>query len=268
MQGFNVNMANGKFLVLEITLILINLGSFLLFVFCALVLLYNPRGVIFLGGLISEKYSNVFLTILATWFHTYILAVLCSNIAALGGPIVMYAYYLYFMISQEIRLGRKCYVANDKLRNSDNLRITYRSLQILNQQALVNCPLGTYLVLLNGFFMLAAIYISFVLIRYWEMLQFISKAPMVIAEFWAIGYWTIILQIGCMFFVDGNKTLNSWKRHNWGCERENRLMKKFRQSCKPILLSFGSQFVIGRMSVLNYYQGVLRGTFRVLLATK
>ncbi len=268
MPGFNVNSATGMFTLLDITLYLINFGCFGLFVFSTLVVLYNPHGGIFLGGFVEPQNYSVLINIPVIIFHTHMFAVLCSNIAAIGGPIVMYACYLYFMVSLEIRLGRTRYIANNEFRTAENLRLTYRSLQILNQQALVNCPLGAYIVVLHAIFTAAAIYIIFVLIRYWDELQLITKAPLVIGVFLVVSYWTLILQIGCMFYVGGTKTLNSWKRHNWDSKQENRVMSRFRQSCQPILLSYGNQFVIGRKSVLSYCKGVERGTFRGRLATK
>ncbi len=91
---------------------------------------------------------------------------------------------------------------------------------------------------------------------------------MIIGDLLVMGYWTFFLEIGCLFYVGGSKTLESWKRHNWGFQEQNRLMKRFCRSCKLIFFSYGRQFVVGKLSVLNYYKGVERGIFRSLLTVR
>lgn len=41
---------------------------------------------------------------------------------------------------------------------------------------------------------------------------------------------------------------------------------RFRKSCKPIAIKFGSFYVVTPKSVMKYYVNILRGTIRLLLA--
>lgn len=268
MPKFDTSTAGGKFLCLDIILMLFYIECILLYFGIVVYLVYDPQAIIFLGALIPSDYFCFPVAMPIVLFHAYIFGGMCCSIAAIGGPIIMYAFYMYFMINQEMRLGRKNYTTNNEFRKSAKIRLFYRAFQIIHQQAMINNFLGFYILVANAFFMATAIYLTFVLIRYWSELQFISKAPLIIGHILSLGYWTLMLQIGCMFYVSGSKTLGSWKRHNWGFQEQNRLMLKFHRSCTLVLFSYGKQFVIGRLSVLNYYKGVERGTYRALLMLK
>lgn len=45
-------------------------------------------------------------------------------------------------------------------------------------------------------------------------------------------------------------------------------MAKFRQACRPLGIRVGWNYFVKRSSVLKYFQGIIRGTFRALLALK
>jgi len=45
-------------------------------------------------------------------------------------------------------------------------------------------------------------------------------------------------------------------------------MKKFQKACKPIVVGYGKQFVIGKTSLFTFQRGVTRGTVRLLLTCK
>lgn len=268
MPQFDPDSTGGTFLLLEILLAIFYSSIFTLALLGLLLLFYDPRGIIFLGGLIPQQYFTIYAAIPVILFHVYMIIVICSNLSATGGPLILFMSYLYFIIARELRIGQKGYLTSAEFRNAENIRLFYRSFQIIHQQSMISCYLGVYVLVAHAIFMMAGIYVTFVLIRYWELLQAIPKALMVVGDFLIIGYWTLLLQIGCRFYIDGNKTLGSWKRNNWGLPENTKLMKKFVRSCTLILISYGKQFVIGRKTVMSYYKGVEKGTFRALLATK
>ncbi|CAL8120990.1 unnamed protein product [Orchesella dallaii] len=42
----------------------------------------------------------------------------------------------------------------------------------------------------------------------------------------------------------GQEVLYSWKFHDWGSSQNNKVMSKFRKSCKPIVVNYGNTYVI------------------------
>jgi len=120
----------------------------------------------------------------------------------------------------------------------------------------------------NGVVMLISMYCYFVLIRFWSDLKLVSKALLLLWTVLITSSWLVGLEIGKILLIKGNKVLGSCKGDIWGNRRENKTMKKFNRSCKPVLICYGKQFVIGRVSLFVFCRGVTRGTCRLLLTTK
>lgn len=194
----------------------------------------------------------------------YITTILFTNITIQGVLVLIYLVYISRFLTQEMCLGLTSYRTDCKLRISGNLRIVYRSFQILHEYIMRSYEL--FLVACNGVYMYAVIYFNFTLIRYWSELHPASKMLLLFSSIGIIGFWLAVLELGRRFFVGGKKLLQSWKGRKW--EGSNIIMKKFVCSCRPILVSYGKQFVVGSFCVLNYFRGVVRGTQRVLLASK
>lgn len=239
-----------------------------LWFFYLLYYFYDPQSVIFVGALIPLKFFSFPVAFVAFIFHCYVWTVICTGIVLIVGVCTTYIVYITLLLNKELRLGRKKYKTNNKLRIASNLRTVYRSLQILHQYILLNCHLGLYLVYLNWFLVFVPVYVTFVLIAYWKNLGVYVKVPLLVGDILAIGYWTFILQVGCFLYIGSNKVLRSWRMNDWGFVEHNKYMHKFNRSCTPILLCYGRQFVIGRKSIITYYRGITRGTFRALLTTR
>ncbi|CAL8092434.1 unnamed protein product [Orchesella dallaii] len=60
--------------------------------------------------------------------------------------------------------------------------------------------------------------------------------------------------------------IKSWKYVNWGSKEENVRMAKFQKSCKPWAVGYRKVYVIRKLTVLKWNRGIMRGTFRALLA--
>ncbi|CAL8123069.1 unnamed protein product [Orchesella dallaii] len=124
------------------------------------------------------------------------------------------------------------------------------------------------IVIMNWCVAQVAIVCNVMLLSRWEKLPTISVWILI---FWSVAseiMWIFFLGVGGGLLRQGEKTIASWKRRNWGSKFNNCLMKRFTKSCKPIRLSYGKMFTIQRKSVLTFMQAILRGTFRFYLAIK
>jgi len=234
------------------------------FLFTSL-LVYDPTIAIFLGDLIPTQYFTFPTKTLVILFHGYLLLVAHVGILLVGESIIVYGCYITPIIILELSIGRSSYRMHESIRNFSNIQIVYRSLQVLHANAL--SITGIYIVISNALFMVTSVYCNFVLIRYWNRLEMLSKGQLLIWSFLFIGAWAFVMELGRFLFAKGSKSLRSWNGDKWGNVRENKLMKKFCRSCKPIAVCNGRQFVIGRVSILVFFRGVTRGTFRALLTT-
>lgn len=178
-----------------------------------------------------------------------------------------YGYNMILFYAFELGLGRSKYRCSDDLRNnSENLCREYRAVQILHKIFIT--LFGPYFLIFNASVMTSLIYLCFVLIRYWNLLNVYTKAPLIVGLFLNSTVWTNTLVMGKILSLQGSKVLKSWNRKSWGTKKENRVMVKFGRSCKPLLLCYGKQFVIGKGSLFAFYRGVMRGTVRALLTTR
>lgn len=262
----NKNSAN---LFLEGLILVVTSVYALLFIQLSLFVIADPQSTIHLGKLIPSEYFYFPIRFLVTAFHVYLYLVICVNNYATAFASTSYGFYMTLLFTHELRLGKPphFYHTLEKLRSKPyNLQLTYRSFQVLHHNTMRF--IGYYLLAFYAAFTIAAVYVNFVLIHYWGVMHLITKALLLIVSIVIMGSWTSLLELGKLYFVNGSKLLNSWKGRKWGSNLDTRVMNRFRQSCKPILISYGKLFVIRRPTILIYFRGVVRGTFRALLTMR
>lgn len=62
---------------------------------------------------------------------------------------------------------------------------------------------------------MSTIYVNFVLMRYWDELESLTKLALLLIDFVLVAFYQVVLELGCIFSVGGVKTLKSWKGVNW-----------------------------------------------------
>lgn len=170
---------------------------------------------------------------------------------------LLYALYTTVIPTKELNLARKKYKTGAVMRKPQNLQILYRSFQILN--ANIICFIRPIIMVAHGAGVVLPIFCNFIRIRHLKILYRVSTGSIIIMGLFTFGFWTMVLQFGKYLFVRGNKTLGSWKRQSWGDSRENNLMKRFRISCRLVLVRCSNPLVIGRITQLGFCQGYYEG---------
>ncbi|CAL8068412.1 unnamed protein product [Orchesella dallaii] len=238
------------------------------FILTALMIAHDSQGAIFLGNLVPEKYYVFPIPLLVGIIQCY-LYLICHIIFLLScTAIIVYSYYVTPFLTKKLRRRTKTNGTKNSfsLPKSKKIQHVYRCLQLL--QANVFGVIGIFVVILNASYMLAIIFCNFVMIRYWSDLKIAAKSALLIWTIFFTGFWCTVMELGRFYFLKGTKTINSWKGGGWGDPKENKLMRKFVKSCKPIVIGYGKQFVLGRVSIIVFFRGVGRGIFRALLTTK
>ncbi len=251
--------------------ILLNLvmSCFNISVFGFLLCLFNPRESIFLGQLIPLKYYSFFpQSILISVFHTYILFVHHVSICAVGAVLLIHLSYLNFMVSNELHLRLvKPYRTIFTFRNATNIRIVYRSLQILHQNFV--CFMGPFVSLFNGFATMLPIMTNVICLKYWNELSWIIKLLLFTGATMSFSFWILFSQVGKSLWLGGSRNFYSWKIVGFDVDSfEKKAMKKFVRSCKLILIRNGNFLVIGRMNQFIYVKSLILYTCKVWLAIK
>ncbi len=236
----------------------------------SLLCLYDPTGIIFFGAWIPKNYYSFFPIGLLIWLHhTWFVFVASLNGALTFGFILAYMFYVTVIFTNELRLGNKQskYKALNKLRdNSENLTHIYRCFQILNANTM--CFIGQFVAFTHALLIVTPVWCIFVLFRYWNVLSVLTKGPMILGFPLSMGFWTFVLQLGKYLFVGSNKIMVSWSRAVYNDSKERKIMKSFRKSCRPVVICWGKNLVLGRMTQFNYIKGIMRGTFKILVTSK
>lgn len=232
-------------------------------VYCA----YDARGAIFLGRWIpAENFVYFPHGLIITLFHTYLVLIIAINqtlACIITFPNII---YMTLILSRELNLNLKLtqYRTDSSLRSAENLQHAYRSFQILTEQW--NRVVGIVLWTGNLFFFAVPVLFMVMLLNIWQQLLPIARATLIMGLIIICVVWLILLQCGKYFWLQGNKTLRSWKLHGGKDGRKRRLMKKFHKSCRLILLRYGNALVLGRMNQFTYILGLIKWTCKVSLA--
>ncbi len=180
----------------QLETLMIFFGVFLcvLILFLMLICAYDSRSLIFLGVLIPERYYILPIHLAVTGLHSYILIAIALNTSATLGFFLYYLLYFTIIYTKELRLGRPSYRTLDTLRKSENIRLTYRAFQVLNNYAMAYS--GPFLLLGHGACELAPIFCYFNLVRYWKLWHTISKIVLLMTLGSSMGFYTVVLQLG------------------------------------------------------------------------
>lgn len=264
MNGFDPETSSLNWKVDTALLVYISVMAFLNGLLWTIITL-RPRGPATLGALIPEKYFNVYCVVLIVVSHFYGVTSVISSVSCFGQMIFAFLVYVTLFLTQELRLGRMKYLTDSKLRTPMHLVKIFRSFQVLHSH--IMSFLGIYVVICNATFVTTSIYLNFVLLNFWEELESLTIMILLWGSIMVPFVWSGFLDFGRVFFVRGKKMMGSWSKQKLGGSiKERKVMKKFIKSCQPILISYGNQFVIGKLSVPVFFRGVIRGTQRTLLA--
>lgn len=187
-----------------------------------------------------------------------------------GGYIVLLIGVLlinYLLILREFQLDLKPksrYVITPQFRKPRNIMLGYRVTQVMHQLTMyVVCHIlvSTQSITTNLF-----VVSMYTLIRDGDRMNLFTKVNLFMWGSATAVYWCFILHFGGYVYLQGGNILKSWKRHDWGNRYHNRLMGKFRRSCRPLTISYQKMFTMRKLTMLRFVRGLTRGIFRMLLA--
>lgn len=234
------------------------------FLYC----LMYPKDLIFIGQLIPHQlYFYIPFGLIVAAYHGYLLAVNYIIICSTASMQIVYLMYLTFFITNLRINSKKAYQTDHLLRQPQNLRIVYRSLQILHNNFL--CFMGIYWFLFYCMFYTIPIIVNVLLLNHWNQLSRIMVVLLGFGGFSTVLFSMVYSEIGKYLWVQGNKNFDSWAKKEFNVSKfEKKVMRKFCRSLKPILLRHGNSFVIGRITQFIYVKSLILYTFKALIAFK
>lgn len=228
-----------------------------------------PNSVIYVTSLLPVEYQSkfyIFLPFSMFYFKAYGCAI--WNGIMHFYCVSTYSFYITPFVSQDLRIGRKgTYRTRDDLRSPKTLSRVYRALQVIH--VISTQTYGIILVPAQGIIgqiILLCVYTlathggNFLASGNYTVLLMLLGIAVILFVF-----WSLVLQFGGFFFMASRRTLKSWKKLNFIWERnELKDLSKFRKSCKPLRIEYPGYYKIGNLSMLKFWQGILKGIFRAL----
>ncbi|CAL8145165.1 unnamed protein product [Orchesella dallaii] len=142
------------------------------------------------------------------------------------------------------------------------MRITYRSLQLLNTIFLETG--GKMLYPMHWFILKMVTFLGGTLIKHGSKMEPIVFYILSGWVLFGIISWAACLELAGRLHLYSGRAINSWKYHDWG--EDHREMLKFKRSCKPLTTSYHTLFSIKRTSVLKFFKSVGRTMFKAITA--
>lgn len=143
----------------------------------------------------------------------------------------------------------------------------FRSLQTMHANFV--CFMGPYTSVFHFLFTLFPVFANIALLIYWRKLGFIVAGILFVFLIIGVSSWMVILQIGKYLWVKGNKSFGSWGKIGFSANSyQNKIIKRFKRSCRLILLRHGNILVLDRIAQFVYVKSLLFLTLKAWLAFK
>jgi len=224
------------------------------------------------GFYISTENFNLLLKILISLVYVLVVISVNGSFLSVGSTTFIYLIHMTLLVTKEFFVetrnpqGNHRYKTINSFRRVKTIILEYRSVDILHQSMLK--IVGFNFVPLHIVISNLVLLCNYVLVTQRDKMDGLVLAVLAV---WSIGtgvFWCICLEFRRYIYSHGKRVLSSWKYNDWLSARNNKLMSRFRKSCRPFRINFESVYVMRRESPLKFLKGLSRGTFRVLLALR
>jgi len=178
----------------------------------------------------------------------------------INGYDILCSYSKFFL--NLCRSKQSHYLTHSSIRSFDGLYSVYRRLWILTTT--VNQEFKYCLVLLQNILLFIILFLNYSAIcGHGNAIKF-TVMTAIFCSFTMFTYWTLVLLLFSRVNVKCRRVFNSWNNY---CDPslEGMAFKKFLVAVKPIAFAFGDFSHISPVSIILYFHGVLKGTFRLTL---
>jgi hypothetical protein len=228
---------------------------------------FFPRERVYPTSLVPEEHYIIFILSYGVVGITYlgVLIALFFSLAFFCNLGCNFGILIVPLLHNELRPDKKSYMSLNKLRQPQSFTLFYRSIEILF--VLLNEAIRPCIIPLQSLVGQFSLFCNYTLIIYWARLSPVVK---IILLFWttiSVVCWATTLRLGGWINVNSKETLKSWKYFEWP-KKDKKHLSKFRKSCRQLGFradgEYG-QYCMKKLSVLKFLQGIIKGTFRVLL---
>lgn len=235
----------------------------------------------------NEFTKSSLLYLIVYWIYGIFNAYVVGKMISTFCFIVAVSHLLFFVVTplvhKELRLKNNMVVEENgfcktaywnyntsaAIRTIPNLMKYQRTLQVLLKYYKTTLGLQTFMT--HGVMLQLCVYSQVTLITKWDELGDLTKV--ILLDCYLVGNitWLCSLDLLGRLVKESMKTISSWGRFSLLVSPENKtnvmVMKKFRRSCKPLIISYGNFYFVRRSTVLSFFTMTSKLTFKILVST-
>ncbi|OXA62431.1 hypothetical protein Fcan01_00972 [Folsomia candida] len=232
-----------------------------------------PESPIYITSHIDTTYftwkGDLLLFLTSTTFYFFAFGHAIWNGLMHANCVLTYAFYITPFVTQELCIGRLRYRSRAELRQIENLLPVYKSVELLH--SITMKTYGAIIVPAQSIFGQVILLCFFMVVRHGS--QFIESSNYsLLLILTSLGccmftFWSVILRFGGYFYTRSIRTIRSWKLLTLS-QAEKKYLGKVRRSCRPLRIGYPGYYKISNLSMLKFWQGVVKGVCRALITIK
>jgi len=219
-----------------------------------------------LSLLLQSSILKCLLFILMSFYTIY--CMVCVSVTFMV-TVIIHVITIFFVafVRHELHFqAKKSYATKAELRKPRILSIEYRKVELVIKATMEFMgPL-----LFVGQFLMGhvGLMVNYVLVRHWDDVSIESVVIIVVIWISVQAFWVFTLGLGGKTTQQFGKVVASWKYLRTSSKEESSFMKKFRKSCRPIVIGLEGYIKLRRISACKYLYGYSRSTLRILLTIR
>jgi len=250
----------------DYAIVVLLFSTIILSLFCLLHYILYPDSVYPFGLLPLSLQDNLFLYLVIGVYSCFAIEIAWMTLLFLATIVGSCFYFFLGIAFKDLNTQRGQYITRQALRDPKSLMKVCRELEILHK--LCMDIFGILVIALQAVITQVILMTNYTIIRHWNRLDEVTIAVLILFTAVFQTVWFTILTCGGLYHVHSGRTLKSWKYLKFSSKEEAKMISKFRKSCRPLGIGLVGYFISRRLTVLKFMRGVVRGTFRALLALK
>lgn len=173
------------------------------------------------------------------------------------------AFFTFYPLLKELKLGLKEYKTQDNLRSKENLVHGYRCLQIFMGQ--INRAISNIFVPFEVIFGNLSLFCSVTLTLFAKNLGLDTVPFMVTTAAFAIFGFAAFFTLAGILNVKSRKAVMSWKVERWEKRSDKMYVKRVKKSCREISVQSWGMMRVRPVTAIKYVNSTGKATFRAIL---
>jgi hypothetical protein len=180
--------------------------------------------------------------------------------------LLSYSFIVITILTKDLNTRKSIFDSIPSLRAPYNLTRVYRTTELLHKYSMLY--VGPVILPLQTLLSQLILTCNYMLIAKSDIVSTVIKYILIYWSLFGMLAWLTFLSLAANVNTYGKSTIKSWKFLKVENKTERKYISKFAKSCKPMCWGKQGFILIRKKTVLKFIQGIVRGTFRAVIALK